>query len=210
MKKSQIFKMLALVTAMMACAACGSSTSNSGTDAATTTDTTDAAGDTTVVVKPLPPPTPWDSKQCGFTYTAPTTNPGCTATDDAAWVKLAADTTAISNNFGDIVADCTLKQGCLAMGGTCTVDGDAATAKAICITDCVQKECAALTDTDPASAKCAKITKGCAWCYGRYSGECGFEKCLSDCAVDSSSDACRACLKANCDGVRDDCKDGKF
>lgn len=203
MKKSQIFKKLALVTATLAFtaafAACGSSTSSSGTTTDTTTGDVPLSGDATAT---------GDTAATCDNYVKPTTNPGCTAADDKTWVALADGTTVISDNFGDIVSDCTLKQGCLAMGGeTCTAD-EQATSKAICITACIVKECGAVADTDPTSAKCSKISNNCAWCYGRYSGECGFEKCLSDCAVDSSSAACRSCLAANCDTVRDACKTG--
>ena len=196
MKKSKTFKMLALVIATLAFAACGNTTTT-----ATTTD--DTTGDTGL---------PGDSTATTATcdkYVKPTTNPGCTSPDDKTWVTLADQDTPVGNNFGDIVSDCTLKQGCLAMGSDkCTAD-EQATSKSICITACIVKECQAVADTDPASAKCKKISNNCAWCYGAYSGECGFEKCLSDCAVDSSSKACRDCLKTNCDTVRDACKDGK-
>ena len=193
MKKSQTFKMLALVTAMVAFAACG-------TTATTPTTTSDTTSDTGKVIPSLP---------AGCSYTKPTTDMGCTGTDDKAWVTLANETTAVGDNFGDIVSDCTLKRGCLAQGDTCSSDADKATAKAICITNCIVRECETIPDSDPTSAKCAKVSLNCAWCYGRYSGECGFENCLSDCAVNSSSPACRDCLKKNCDGVRNDCKDGK-
>ncbi len=205
MKKSQIFKMLALVTATMAFAACGSTASTSGTADTASTDDTALPGDGTATTDSAAGDTT-TGNQC--TYTKPTTNPGCTAADDKTWVTLAADTTAISDNFGNIVSDCTLKQGCLAQGDACTTDADKATAKALCITTCILKECQTIPDSDSASAKCAKISNNCAWCYGRYSGECGFEKCLTDCATDSSSAACRDCLKTNCDTVRDACKDG--
>ncbi len=224
MKKSQIFKMLALVTATMAFAACGSSTPSSTTTTDTTSDvplsgdstaTTDTMVDTAtgdvaaVTVDPAAVPAPWSSTGCPYTYTVPATAPGCTGADDQAWVTMSDATTSVNDNFGNIVSDCTLKNGCLAMGSTCASAEDTNTAMAICITDCVVKTCTTLADTDPASAKCSKMTKGCAYCYGRFDGTCGYAKCLAECAVDSSSTACRDCLATNCDTVRDLCKNGK-
>lgn len=225
MKNSPIFKMLALATAAVAISACGTNASSNGTtDTTAGTDTTggtdavSTGGDTTTTTGDTVTGTDGtittaDTGSGGenmCTFTKPTTNPGCTSADDKAWLAAAdAPGSKLGDNFGNIVSDCTLKQGCLAMGTQCADDKEKAIAKGKCIRDCIIKECGAIKDEDPASAKCGKMTGNCAWCYGEYSGECGFEKCLSVCAVDSSSTACRDCLKANCDTVRDACKDGK-
>ena len=194
MKKSQTFKMLALVTVVVAFAACGSTPSTSGgsTDDATsdlglagdsTATTGDVAGDTTV------------ANLC--TYATPTTDPGCTSTaDKAAVAALKADTTK-GDNFASVVADCTLKNGCLAMGGSCATDDEKSVAQGLCIADCIVANTNSL------------VSKKCAWCYGEYSGVCGFRYCLNQCAAAPSSKGCSDCLAANCDPVADACKAGK-
>ena len=219
MKKTILFKLLAL-TATISAAACGSS-STTTTGGTTTTDTT-SGSDTTADVQTAGDATATTGDTTGSTDTTgtgenmctfekPTSNPGCTSADDLAWLDaVKADTSGnLDSNFGALVSDATLKQGCLAQGADCATPEAKAIAQGKCIRDKILAACKKIPDSDPASAKCAKVSANCAWCYGEFSGQCGFQYCLSDCAVDSSSDACRTCLKTNCDTVRDACKDGK-
>lgn len=226
MKKTILFKLLALAATISA-TACGTTTSTNGstTDTQTGTDTTatdTVAGDTTTAdttgssdtvagTDTTTTDTGGGGGENMCTFTKPTTNPGCTSPDDLAWIELVSKDTSgdLDSNFGNIVSNATLKQGCLAQGAECATPEEKAIAQGKCIRDKILETCKKLADTDKDSAKCTKISANCAWCYGEYSGQCGFQFCLSDCAVDSSSTACRDCLKTNCDVKRDACKDGK-
>lgn len=222
MKKTILFKLLALAATISA-TACG--TSSTTTTGGGTTDTqagTDTAGSDTVtgdVASGNDTVTGADTTKTDTggggenmcTFAKPTTDPGCTSADDLAWIDMVAKDTSgdLDSNFGNIVSNATLKQGCLAQGAECATPEEKAIAQGKCIRDKILETCKKLADTDKDSAKCTKISANCAWCYGEYSGQCGFQFCLSDCAVDSSSTACRECLKTNCDVKRDACKDGK-
>ena len=41
------------------------------------------------------------------------------------------------------------------------------------------------------------LSDGCAGCYG-FIGACAAGYCIGDCATDSASEACRACVDDNC------------
>jgi hypothetical protein len=188
MKKSKTFKMLALVIATVAFAACGTKTTTTTTTDDTTADTglpgdTTATGDTTSV------------NLC--VHATPATDPGCTSTaDKAAVAALKADTTK-ADKFAGVVADCTLKKGCLAKGDECGSDDAKAVEQGLCIASCIVDDSAQL------------VSANCAWCYGEFSGVCGFRYCLNECAAAPSSKGCGDCLAAHCDPVADACKAGK-
>lgn len=197
MKKSSNFKMLALVIASVAFAACGSSSSSttggSTTDTGTTSDTasgsdTTATGDGTGGS---------DAVSCAA-YATPTTNPGCTSADDKTFVDALKTDDKKSSGFQDQVRDCTLTHGCMAKGTDCPTEEGKLAIQGQCIADCI-------VDNLPTTV--GKVSKNCAWCYGAYSGACGFNHCLAECATDTPD--CAPCLAKNCDPVRDACKDGK-
>lgn len=122
---------------------------------------------------------------CPAAYEMPATNPGCTSDGDKAFFTSLQNDAALTKQFTDIVRNCTLNKGCLAK--TCESD------KVKCISECIEKDLA-----NAASYQCS-------YCYGLYSGYCGFKKCLAVCAVDSPD--CAPCLAENCDGKRDACRD---
>lgn len=129
-------------------------------------------------------------------YVKPTVNPGCTSSSDYAYLVSLDNSSTAADNFSQIVSDCTLKMGCLAQGTACMTDEGKVNAKGQCIANCIVQ------------ASSFAISDHCAWCFGEFSGECGFEKCLSVCAIDSSSTACKNCLSTNCDGPLYDCEAG--
>ena len=122
---------------------------------------------------------------CPAAYEMPATNPGCTSDGDKAFFTSLQNDAALTKQFTDIVRNCTLNKGCLAK--TCESD------KVKCISECIEKDLA-----NAASYQCS-------YCYGLYSGYCGFKKCLAVCAVDSPE--CAPCLAQNCDVKRDACRD---
>jgi hypothetical protein len=122
---------------------------------------------------------------CPAAYEMPATDPGCTGAADKTFITgLSGDETA-ADDFANILRTCTLQKGCLAK--TCESD------KIKCISECLKK------DVDDA------ISYQCSYCYGTYSGYCGFKKCLAVCATDTPD--CAPCLAANCDIKRDACRD---
>jgi hypothetical protein len=196
MKKSQTFKMLALVTATVAFAACGSSTSTSGT----TTDNdvaadTGLAGDSTATTGDTVSDT--GAVSCPA-YVTPTTDKGCTGAADKTFVDALKTDDKKSTAFADQVRECTLTHGCMAKGSDCPDEAGKVAIQGQCIAQCV------VDNLDPAVGK---TTLNCAWCYGAYSGACGFNHCLAECATDTPE--CTPCLAKWCDPVRDACKDGK-
>jgi hypothetical protein len=118
----------------------------------------------------------------------PDKDPGCTAAGDAAFVAKLKSDAALDSDFRQIVKKCTLSP---CQSKPCELD------KKLCIRDCILK------DTGKA------LSENCAWCYAAFSGYCGFKFCLSDCAADPGSDACKACLAANCDDKKNACLEGK-
>ncbi len=190
MKKSTTFKMLALVTATVAFAACGTKASTDGGGTTDTTSDVTLAGDSTAT-------TDTGAVSCPA-YVTPTTDKGCTGTTDKALVAaMDADKTK-SSDFADQVRTCTLTHGCMAKGTDCPNEEGKVAIQGQCIGQCV-------VDNMPAAF--GKISANCAWCYGAYSGACGFNHCLAECATDTPE--CNPCLAKNCDPVRDACKDGK-
>jgi len=198
MKQSKTFKMLALVFAASAFAACGSTTSTSGTttteDTATTADsqtgadgttTGDTAGsDTGAVSCPA--------------YVTPTSDKGCTGAIDKTFVDVLKADSAKASKFADQVRDCTLTHGCMAKGTDCPNEEGKVAIQGQCIAKCISE------NLDPTIGK---VTENCSWCYGAYSGACGFNHCLAECATDTPE--CTPCLAKWCDPVADACKAGK-
>jgi hypothetical protein len=127
------------------------------------------------------------------TYNVPSSFPGCTSSMDQSVVQTLNTNASAAAQFAGIVSDCTLKQGCTAKGDTCGTDQGKSIAKGSCIAKCITT-----TSSAPMSANCA-------WCYGMYSGECGYNYCLSECAVDATAPGCKNCLLVNCDAKRDAC-----
>ncbi len=195
MKKSQTFKMLALVTATLAFAACGSTTSTTGTDDAATLDTTGLAGDSTATTGDTVADT--GAVSCPA-YVTPTTDKGCTNAADKSFIAAMDKDSALSGKFADQVRDCTLTHGCMAKGTDCPNEDGKVAIQGQCIAQCI------VDNLDPAIGK---ATANCAWCYGAYSGACGFNHCLAECATDTPQ--CSPCLAKWCDPVRDACKEGK-
>lgn len=194
MKKSTTFKMLALVTATVAFAACGSTASTSGTttDTSTTSDS-QAPGDTTTTGDTL---ADTGAVSCPA-YVTPTTDKGCTNAADKSFIAAMDKDTALSGKFANQVRDCTLTHGCMAKGSDCPNEAGKVAIQGQCIAQCI------VDNLDPAVGK---ATLNCAWCYGAYSGACGFNHCLAECATDTPE--CSPCLAKWCDPVRDACKNG--
>ena len=138
---------------------------------------------------------PATTEQCA--YSAVGAYPGCTSDSDQSVISLLTPGSAAADNFATIVADCTLKQGCLAKGSTCASNDGKLAAQGLCVAKCIN-----------GASGAPPISANCAWCYGEYSGVCGFQSCLSQCAAAPSSAACTACLATNCDGKANACKAG--
>lgn len=172
------------VIALACCAAfavgCEDDSSGTTTPAADTAGSTDAAAGTDATS------TGTDAAGgCPAPYQMPATNPGCTSQADKDFFTGLQNDPEATKDFTDIVRNCTLNKGCLAK--TCETD------KIDCISKCIE--------TDLAQA----ASYQCSYCYGLYSGYCGFKKCLAVCAVDSPD--CAPCLAQNCDIKRDACRD---
>ena len=127
----------------------------------------------------------------GVTY-----QPGCTSPTDQSYVSTLLPGTSGYAAFADIVQSCTLTAGCLSEGQQCmTLEGQQSQ-QGECIAACIAQKTNYL------------MSDNCAWCYGEYSGVCGYTYCLADCAVSSTSAACTSCLSMNCDNSRSLCVAG--
>ena len=122
--------------------------------------------------------------------------PGCTSPTDASYIAALLPGTLAYDNFANIVSDCTLKMGCLAVGTQCMAAGGQDIAQGKCISDCIVQQTGWL------------LSDNCAWCFGEFAGVCAFKSCLSDCAVNAAGPACTSCLATNCDPQANGCKAG--
>ncbi len=129
-------------------------------------------------------------------YDKPTTFPGCTSYDDAAYVNTLTPGTTAFNNFVNIVQECTTVIGCLNEGTQCLMPEGAQVAQGKCVADCIAQQTG------------YAISTGCAWCYGEFSGICGYTYCFTPCTPDATSPDCQNCLAMNCDAKREACKAG--
>ncbi len=134
---------------------------------------------------------------CG-PYVKPATDPGCTGSADQAFVDTLLNDSTKSGSFADQVRDCTLTHGCMAKGTDCPTEAGKLAIQGQCIAQCV------VENLDPAVGT---VSANCAWCYGAYSGACGFNHCLAECATDTPQ--CTPCLAQWCDTPRDACKAGQ-
>ncbi len=182
-----IKNLLALATMAILAVACGSTAATSGTatdTGAAADDTTDsgvaadgtAAGDTAAADMASAPT---------LTCTAPGAGgfKGCTGDTDQKFLGTLKDPDKVKK-FKDDVRTCTLMKGC----GAKSTYAD----KVQCITDC-------MVDIYKGDG----LTENCARCYG-FTGQCGVEKCISKCAVDTGE--CDPCLAQYCDGGAACCK----
>ena len=129
-------------------------------------------------------------------YEKPAVDPGCTAMTDSGYLGSFANDPKAASDFAAVVQNCTLTQGCLATGNTCTQPDGPDVAQGKCIAGCI------------AAQSGNKVSERCGWCYGEYSGVCGFKNCLSQCAIAPDSTDCKTCLATNCDAKLEACKAG--
>ena len=233
MKKSPIFQTLALATVVLAMAACGGTTTpaaanntaqdtGAGTDATTADDTAKADGTTaddskTSDVTTAGDATPTDGSVSSDgsggkdttagadaaggncpAYAKPATEPGCSSAADKAFVEALKADKNKAGPFADTVRDCTLTHGCMAKGKDCSDEAGTVALQGTCIAKCI------VETLDPAVGS---PSEKCAWCYGAFTGACGFNHCIGECATDTPE--CDPCLAKWCDGPADDCKNGK-
>lgn len=138
----------------------------------------------------------YDTASDPCVYNKPLYDPGCTSYSDATYAATLVPGSSAFNTFAGIVQQCTLTAGCLAEGAQCMTQEGKQVVQGKCVANCiVQQTGYAMSDN-------------CAWCYGEYSGVCGFTYCLADCAVDATTPACQSCLANNCDPSREACKAG--
>lgn len=179
-----------LVAAMMT--ACGSDDDNKNTnteqDAGATAKDSTAAGDTAVAKDSTAAGDTAAGPVCMASPYTPTADDGfgkgCSEMSDLQYLGAMQADSKKGDAFRKQITDCLLTGGCSGKGDPKTPEG----VKAIqaCTTTCI---------LDKAEKG---ISSDCANCYA-FNGTCGFTKCLSKCAVDSGSDACKECMACNCD-----------
>jgi hypothetical protein len=118
-------------------------------------------------------------------FTMPTIDPGCTSSADQASLATLTPGSDAAALFGQVVLNCTLG-GCLTKGGSCPTNDGKDVAEGLCIAGCIRS-----TSTLP-------VSPNCAWCFGEFTGVCGFKFCENECSVIASSSACQTCLATHC------------
>lgn len=111
---------------------------------------------------------------------------GCTGASDQSLLNATADPKSAAF-LKDDLRTCTLMKGCGAKADFGL--------KIQCISDCMLLNWAVGGLTDP-----------CGLCFG-FSGQCGVEKCIAKCAVDTGE--CAPCLAVFCDNGTDKCRAGQ-